>query len=378
MPHTKSINSQKIWTTVLLILGIFILLYLLSTRTTFFGRAATNTLEAEAATKSGAVTANADTAASGGQYLIFGSAQNTPIPTSASSPTGGGTTVTLAAAGDMVCGSATATTLPCKYKETAIVITQMNPTAVMTLGDNQYDNGALTDFQNFYNPSWGVFKSKTHPIIGNHEGGEGGSNAGYFDYFNGVGAATGPAGDRSKGYYSFDLGSWHIIALNGNCGAFSFNGSNTGCTAGSAQETWLKQDLAAHTNMCTLAAWHQPYFSSGHDGGSPTVATYAPFFQDLYNAGADIVLSGHSHDYERFNLQNPTGGLDTARGIRQFVVGTGGRDFTGWRTTLPNSQVKQNNTFGVLKLTLRPTSYDWQFVPIAGSTFTDSGTQACH
>jgi hypothetical protein len=370
----QKLTQKKSFTLlVILSIGLIILLFQFFHQQILRGRAATSQLETEIATLVGSVIKGADTSASGGQYLQFGSGTApTTVPTvSAGDPV-------LAAAGDMVCGSTTSTTLPCKYKETANIITQINPTAVLTLGDNQYDSGALADFQNYYNPSWGVFKSKTHPVIGNHEGGEGGSSAGYFDYFNGVGQATGPAGDRSKGYYSFDLGAWHIIVLNGNCGTFSFNGSSTGCVTGSAQETWLKQDLAAHPSRCTLAAWHEPYFSSGHDGGSPTVVTYTPFWNALYAAGADVVLSGHSHDYERFNLQNPTGGLDTAKGIRQFVVGTGGRDFTGWRTTLPNSQVRNNTTFGVLKMTLHPTSYDWQFVPIAGSTFTDSGTQACH
>jgi hypothetical protein len=306
--------------------------------------------------------------------------QSTPTPTtqaSASDPV-------LAAAGDIACGSATSTALPCQQQATANLIASINPTAVMPLGDNQYDNGSLSDYQNYYGKSWGAFKAKTHPVIGNHEGGEGGSNQGYFDYFNGVGVQTGAAGDRSKGYYSYDLGSWHIIVLNGNCGGFSFNGSSTVCDQGGAQEIWLRQDLAAHTNTCTLAAWHEPYYSSGHDGDIINTAVYKPFWQDLYAAGADVVLSGHSHDYERFALQDPNSNIDTTKGIRQFVVGTGGRDFTGFRTSVPNSQVFDNKTFGVLKLTLHSGSYDWQFIPATGvngytnGTFTDSGTQQCH
>ncbi|OLE09740.1 MAG: alkaline phosphatase, partial [Cyanobacteria bacterium 13_1_40CM_2_61_4] len=235
---------------------------------------------------------------------------------------------------------------------------------VLTLGDEQYQNGALSDFNNSYDKSWGRVKSITHPAVGNHEYQTTGA-AGYFDYFNGVGNQTGPAGDRSKGYYSFDIGTWHLIALNSSdqCTIVS-------CTLGSPQETWLKADLAAHANFCTLAYWHHPSFNSGNGGN---LSAMQPELQDLYNANADVILGGHAHDYERFAPQNPSGQLDNARGIRQFVVGTGGAFFTALGTTKPNSQVRQNDTYGVLKLTLHPTSYDWQFVPEAGKTFTDSG-----
>jgi fibronectin type 3 domain-containing protein len=212
-------------------------------------------------------------------------------------------------------------------------------------------------------------KSITRPAIGNHEYLTSGA-AGYFDYFNGTGNFSGPAGDRDRGYYSFDVGTWHLIALN-----TSDHCTIVACSAGSPQETWLKADLAAHPNYCTLAYWHHPFFSSGHDGN---LTAMQPLFQALYNADADIVLGGHAHNYERFAPQNPSAQLDTARGIRQFVVGVGGAFFTSLGTTKPNSQVRQNNTYGVLKLTLHPTSYDWQFVPEAGKTFTDSGSASCH
>ena len=183
--------------------------------------------------------------------------------------------------------------------------------------------------------------------------------------------ATGPAGDRTKGYYSFNVGTWHLIALNStdHCTIIP-------CGAGSAQETWLKADLAANpTKYCTLAYWHDPRFNSGHDGNADEMQ---PLFQALYNADADVVLGGHAHDYERFAPQNPSGQLDNARGIRQFVVGTGGAFFTSVGTPKPNSQIRQNNTYGVLKLTLHPTSYDWQFVSESNKPFTDSGTGQCH
>ena len=190
---------------------------------------------------------------------------------------------------------------------------------------------------------------------------------GYFDYFNGPGASDGPAGPRGKGYYSFDLGAWHLVALNSNC-------SSVSCSAGSEQERWLRADLAAHPTDCTLAYWHHPRFSSGHGGSNESMQ---PLWEALQDAQAELLLSGHSHDYERFAPLDRNGDVDRAGGIRQFVVGTGGAFFTGGLGTLaPHSEVAQNNTFGVLKLTLHPSSYDWQFVPEAGQTFTDSGIAA--
>ena len=236
---------------------------------------------------------------------------------------------------------------------------------VITLGDNQYDSASTEELNASYHPSWGRVKSITRPGIGNHEPG---SASDYFDYFNGVGVQDGPAGERGKGYYSFDVGSWHLIALNSNC-------STVDCSAGSPQEQWLRADLAAHPNACTLAYWHHPRFSSGHDGDN--ISTQ-PIWQALYEANADVALVGHSHDYERFAPQDVNGNLDRTRGIRQFVVGTGGAFFTGISSPKANSEVRQNSTFGVLKLTLHPTSYDWEFAPEAGQSFTDSGSESCH
>jgi uncharacterized repeat protein (TIGR01451 family) len=276
----------------------------------------------------------------------------------------------IAAAGDIACSpsdgdfnSGNGTATRCRQKYTSNLLVNAGLATVLTLGDNQYNSGSLSNFQASYDPSWGRVKSITRPSAGNHEPHP---STGYFDYFNGVGNQTGPAGARGKGYYSFDVGPWHLIALNSNCPG--------GCEAGSAQEQWLRADLAANPTTCTLAYWHHPRFSSGHDKNNLFMQ---PIWQALYDAGADVALVGHSHDYERFAPQDESGNLDRTNGIREFVVGTGGAFWTGLSTAQPNSEVRQNNTYGVLKLTLHPTSYDWQFVPEAGKTFTDSGSQSC-
>jgi hypothetical protein len=269
----------------------------------------------------------------------------------------------IAAAGDIVCASNTPTAATCRHRYTANILKALALDAVLTLGDNQYESGALTDFQRYYNPTWGAVKSITHPSPGNHEYSTP-QAAGYFAYF---GAA---AGDRTKGYYSFNLGSWHIVALNSNCDEVG------GCNRGSPQEVWLRADLAAHQNACTLAYWHHPRFASGsvHEGDAEMDA----FWQALYEFQADVVLSGHQHNYERFAPQTPTGAPDSANGIRQFIVGTGGRSLHSFGSTpAPHSVVRDDETFGVLKLTLHPTSYDWEFIPEGGKTFTDIGTATC-
>jgi hypothetical protein len=237
------------------------------------------------------------------------------------------------------------------------------PGTVFTLGDNVYPTGTLSQYQACYESSWGRHKSRTVPVAGNHEYDASG-NTGYFDYF---GASAGTPG---KGYYSFELGTWHVVVLNSNC---SFVG---GCQAGSAQEQWLRADLAAHQADCTVALWHHPRFSSGTEHGSDP--TMQPFWQALYDGGADLVLNGHEHSYERFAPQTPTGMPDLSYGLREFVVGTGGASHYPLGTPLPTSQASNSDTFGVLKLTLHSGSYDWQFVPEAGATFTDAGTGGCH
>jgi len=294
------------------------------------------------------------------------------VALSAVDPAAGVADPVIMAAGDIACdpdddgyngGAGTANR--CHQRATSDLLVSMPLDAVLPLGDIQYDSASLSNINAVYAPTWGRVKAISRPILGNHEGA---GNA-YFDYFNGSGAADGPAGPRGKGYYSFDLGAWHLIALNSNC-------SRVACSAGSQQERWLRADLAAHPVDCTLAYWHEPRYSSGHAGSNSSMQ---PFWEALHDAQADVLLSASSHDYERFAALDRNGDADPVSGIRQFVVGTGGAFFTGGLDTrAPHNEVAQNTTFGVLKLTLHPLSYEWQFVPEAGKTFTDSGSEACH
>jgi hypothetical protein len=275
---------------------------------------------------------------------------------------------TIAAAGDVACDPADTSYnggqgsgLVCRQLATSDLLVAGNYAAVLGLGDLQYEDGAYSKFNVSYGASWGRVKAITKPTPGNHEYGT--ANAeGYFQYF---GAA---AGDPSKGYYSFDVGSWHLIALNSNCAAVG------GCSAGSPQEQWLRADLAASTARCTLAFWHHPSFSSGEHGSD---SAYTAFWQALYDANADAVLVGHDHDYERFAPQSPTGGLDLTRGLREFVVGTGGKNQRAFPSVRPNSEARSATSLGILEVTLGATAYDWRFVSASGS-FTDSGSTSCH
>jgi len=237
------------------------------------------------------------------------------------------------------------------------------PGTVYTTGDNAYDTGTATEFTECYDPSWGRHKARTRPAVGNHEYYSTTNASGYFGYF---GAA---AGDPSKGYYSYNLGEWHMVALNSMCENVG------GCGATSPMVKWLKDDLAANPRTCTLAYFHHPLFSSGssHGGNSKM----KPSWEVLYAADADVVLNGHVHNYERFAPQTPSGVADTAQGIREFVVGTGGKSLNSFDSTVANSEVRDASTYGVLKLELHPSSYDWQFVPVAGDTFTDIGSDSC-
>jgi hypothetical protein len=289
--------------------------------------------------------------------LAVATAVAAPALPGAAAPAAAASSPTLAAAGDII-GDCTGSS--CGYQKTAAVITSLNPTTVLALGDVSNRSGSASDYTSRFNSSWGVFKAKIRPVPGNHDYGAPGA-VNFFNYF---GAAANPP----RGYYSYDVGTWHIIAINSNCSEVG------GCQAGSAQEKWLRNDLAQHPAACTLAFWHHPRYSSGVGGNNTSMKD---IFQDLYNARADVVLSSHSHDYERFALQNNASQRD-ANGIRQFVVGTGGSFFTSFGSIKPNSQARNNNTFGVLKMTLGASSYSWKFVPVAGKTFTDSGTRTCH
>lgn len=231
---------------------------------------------------------------------------------------------------------------------------------VFTAGDNVYPAGSATDFTQCYDPSWGRHKARTRPSPGNHDYDTPGAT-GYFGYYGAL------AGSSGTGYYSYDIGGWHIVSLN----------SNISMSAGSAQEQWLRADLAASPKQCTIAYWHHPRFSSGTHHGS--AASTQPLWQALYDAGAEIVISGHEHNYERFAPQTPTGLTDAATGIREFVVGTGGAShYETFGTPLANSEVRDGTTWGVLKLTLDAGTYSWQFIHVAGQTFSDAGSGTCH
>jgi hypothetical protein len=243
---------------------------------------------------------------------------------------------------------------------TARILAKQSGT-VAPLGDIAYPNGSTADFA-CYDATWGRFKNRTRPAPGNHEY-LSEDAAPYFAYF---GAAAGPP---SRGYYSYDLGSWHVVVVNSNCGKVD------DCSAGSPQDRWLRRDLARSRRKCTLAYWHHALFSSGQHGSHSYMKR---IWDDLYSAGADVVLNGHDHDYERFAPQTPSGAPDPARGIREFIVGTGGKNHYKIGVPTANSRVRNDNTFGILKLVLRPSSYTWRFIPEAGKTFTDSGSTGCH
>ncbi|MBC7895674.1 MAG: metallophosphoesterase [Cytophagaceae bacterium] len=286
------------------------------------------------------------------------------LPSADASPAAG---TVVVAVGDIVCGADTAGKL-CVDEETAALTAQSNPTAVLALGDLQYEDGAYSDYMTYYDQSWGAFKSITYPVPGNHEYHTSGAS-GYFDYFNGVGVATGRAGTRGKGYYSTNIGGWHVVMLNNNC-----NGVG-GCGVGSPQEQWLRADLAANPAACTLAAWHIPRFSSGDHGSNPNSTA---LWQALYEFGADVVLVGHDHNYERFAPQTAQGNRDDAYGIREFVVGTGGEELKPESVPVPHSEVHDYTSMGVLRLTLHADSYAWRFVSIPGHTLADTGSTQCH
>jgi hypothetical protein len=248
---------------------------------------------------------------------------------------------------------------------TAELLNAITQGTVLALGDLALPQGSAESFQKCYDLSWGFFKWRTRPVPGNQEYYTQGA-AGYFDYFGKA------AGEPGKGYYSYNLGSWHLVALNSNCERIG------GCEESSPQVRWLKADLAANDDKrCTLAYMHHPRFSSGEKHGN--THKVKPLWGALYEAGAEVVLSANERNYERFAPQKPGGRADPQRGIREFVVGTGGgKGHNPIVEPIANSEVHNDDTYGVLKLTLNPESYEWRFVPVEGETFSDSGSARCH
>lgn len=263
--------------------------------------------------------------------------------------------VVLLAAGDIAsCGGA--------GDEATAALLDVLPGTIAALGDTVYQDGTAAEYRDCYGPSWGRHLERTRPIPGNHE---------YLTpraapYFAHFGAA---AGDPATGYYSFDLGAWHVIALNTQCDEVG------GCGLGSAQERWLRADLAASDHLCTITLMHTPRFSSGVRGDASWLV---PLWNALYESGVEMVLSGDDHDYERFAPQDPNGAFDRSWGIRQFVVGTGGIGLNPLGPPGPNSVTGDDSTHGLLELKLGPDAFEWRFVPVTGKTFTDTGGDRCH
>jgi hypothetical protein len=270
-------------------------------------------------------------------------------------------TFTLVGAGDI------ASCKDLRGAESTAELIERIPGTVFAAGDLAYENGTPAEFKNCYDKTWGRFKDRTKPAPGNHEY-NGSEATGYFQYWGAQ------AGEPGKGYYSYDLGDWHIIALNTNCKSQPLGG----CAAGSPQEQWLRQDLAAHPRACILAYGHHALYSSGVLRSHAIHPELRPLWQALYEAHADLMLAGHEHSYERFAPQDPNGHQDTTNGIREIVAGTGGKDHDLLGLGIENSEVRNWDTFGVLKLTLSPGKYAWEFIPAEDASFRDSGSGTCH
>ena len=267
--------------------------------------------------------------------------------------------VALSGSGAVMVGAGDIARCSTEWDEATALLLDDIPGTVYTTGDNAYSDGTAANFAECYEPSWGRHKARTRPSPGNHDY-HTPDAAGYFDYFGAL------AGEDRTGYYSYDLGSWHVISLN----------SEIDMDVGSPQEQWLRADLAANPTACTVAYWHEPRFNSGDNHGSSSGPV--PLWEALYEHHVEIVLNGHDHLYERFAPQTPDGTADPDHGIRQFTVGTGGGPLYDFGTPLPNSEARNNVAHGVLKLVLSPGSYQWEFVPVAGEAFMDSGVGTCH
>lgn len=267
--------------------------------------------------------------------------------------------VRVVAVADIACSDPTPRPDRCRQADTAALTASLAPDAVLVAGDLQYDTGSAQEFARSYDPTWGGLKPITRPVPGNHEY-DTWDAAAYFDYF---GSAS---GSPETGWYSFDLGAWHLIALNSNCEHVS------GCHQGSAQLAWLREDLARNADRCVLAYWHHPRWSNSRHGDSERSSA---FVEELDRAGAELVLSGHDHNYQRFEPRRPDGNRDPA-GLRQFVVGTGGKSLYSISSDR-GLESGEDSTYGVLDLTLRPDGYDWRFLPVDGGRPGDRGSATC-
>jgi hypothetical protein len=275
-----------------------------------------------------------------------------PSPASNGAPPAGASYATevLVGAGDIGrCGSS-------GHEATARLLDGLSGT-VFTAGDNAYPNGSADDYRSCYGPTWGRHRDRTRPSAGNHEYDTPGA-AGYFGYF---GSRAGPSG---LGYYAYSLGAWRVIVLN----------SEIGASAGSAQASWLRAELAENQTSCTAAYWHRPFASSGPHGDNTDMRD---LFRILYEGGVEFLVSGHDHLYERFSPMDPDGRSDQSRGVRQFVVGTGGTPLSQPATARANSEAL-GTSWGVIRFELSPGSYRWEFLPVEGQTYADTGFQACH
>jgi len=292
----------------------------------------------------------------------------------------------IAAAGDISCtppnpdynngfGIPTA----CQQRATSDLLSLHEWAAVLPLGDLTYDDKAApAGLQSSYEPTWGRWKLASHPVIGNHDYDDGLGGKSYWDYWNGVGVARGRAGTRGRGWYAYDVGSWRLIALNSNC-------RRVRCNWDSAQVRFLRHELDRRSGQCVLAYFHHPRFSSGvyeetdvEPGGTEKTVRLAGIWKALYRGGADVVINGHDHLYERFAPQTPGGLLSKQPGVAQFTVGTGGYSLHPFGDLAPNSRFRQNTSFGILAMRLYPDRYAWNFMAVPDGHSLDSGSRPCH
>ena len=295
---------------------------------------------------------------------LLASCNDTPVEQNSSPQIPHAFPEVAATSGEILVGAANIATCGMTNDEATADLLDGIPGTVVALGDNAFPRGRLVDYQNCYGPSWGRFLDRTRAVIGNHEYDSSSTAEGAFDYYGDR------AGPRGLGYYSFNLGDWHVVVLNDNARFVPFG-------AGSAQDQWLVNDLAANSKACTLAMWHVPLFLSSNDPGYTSNPTRKILWDRLYAAGADVVLNGHQHHYEVMAPMRPDGTRDDSTGIRQFNVGTGGESVALPTVSIHPNSVVRAAVFGVLKLTLKTGGYDWQFVPVAGESFNDSGSGRC-